>query len=142
MDLKRWRPRTSERVLALGFADLDVSPGNAVRPIVHFYGSIGEITDIEPADGNRGQPWPMIRVRAEWPAGMSGGPVLNEAGHVIGIVSSGICSSGVGTATYFSGSDMPARIFGSLQSGQSRMVFLSWGIQVGRPIGLRRPGPG
>jgi hypothetical protein len=33
------------------------------------------------------RPWPIFRVAADWPGGMSGGPVFNEAGHVVGIVS-------------------------------------------------------
>lgn len=115
VDLRRWHPSIGEHVQALGFADLDVADGSDDRPIAQYlYGSIGEITDIEPADGRRARPWPVIRVAAEWSAGMSGGPVFNEAGHVIGVVSSGIGGSGVGTATCFSGWDMPERIFGSL----------------------------
>jgi serine protease Do len=55
----------------------------------------------------------VIRVAAEWPGGMSGGPVFNEAGHVIGVVSSGI-AGGVGTATFFSGWNIPERIMGSI----------------------------
>jgi len=89
LDLRRWRPAIGERVLALGYADLD-----------HV-------------DGARGRPWPVFRVAADWPGGMSGGPVFNEADHVVGVVSSGI-AGGVGTATYFSGWNMPERIMGSI----------------------------
>lgn len=70
-----------ERVLALGFPDLDVEEGSEERPISQYlYGSFGEITDVKPADGARGRPWPMIRVADEWPGGMRGGPVFNEIG--------------------------------------------------------------
>ncbi|MCK1743481.1 trypsin-like peptidase domain-containing protein [Bradyrhizobium sp. 139] len=114
LDLRRWRPVRRERVLALGFADLDVEEGSEERPISQYlYGSLGEITDVEPADGARGRPWPVIRVAAEWPGGMSGGPVFNELGHVIGVVSSGI-AGGTGSATFFSGWNMAERIMGSI----------------------------
>ncbi|MCD9122759.1 serine protease [Cupriavidus sp. UGS-1] len=114
VDLRRWRPTRGERVLALGFAGLDAEEGDEDRPISQcLYGSFGQITDVEPADVARGRPWPMIRVAAEWPGGMSGGPVFNEAGHVIGVVSSGI-AGGTGTATFFSGWNMPERIMGSI----------------------------
>jgi serine protease Do len=114
LDLRRWRPVCGERVLALGFPDLDAEGGSDERPISQYlYGSFGEITDVEPADGARGRPWPVIRVAAEWPGGMSGGPVFNETGYVIGVVSTGI-AGGTGTATFFSGWNMPERIMGSI----------------------------
>jgi serine protease Do len=113
LDLRRWRPVRGERVLALGFPNLD-EEGREERPISQYlYGSFGEITDVEPADGARGRPWPVIRVAAEWPGGMSGGPVFNETGNVIGVVSSGI-AGGTGTATFFSGWNMAERILGSI----------------------------
>ncbi|WP_084293138.1 serine protease [Bradyrhizobium sp. WSM3983] len=114
LDLRRWRPVRGERVLALGFPDLDAEEGREERPISQYlYGSFGEITDVEPADGARGRPWPVIRLAAEWPGGMSGGPVFNESGNVIGVVSSGI-AGGTGTATFFSGWNMAERIMGSI----------------------------
>ena len=117
VDLRRWRPRENEQVMALGYADLDVDhngDGENQPMQQHLYGSLGRITGIEPADGASGRPWPRIRVEAEWPGGMSGGPVFNGAGHVIGIVSAGIEGQRVGTATFFSGWNMPQQIFGSI----------------------------
>lgn len=78
----------------------------------YLYGSFGEIIDIEPADPKRLRPWPLLRVSQEWPGGMSGGPVFNEAGHVVGVVSSGI--GDVGSATFFSGWKFPQAIFPNL----------------------------
>lgn len=117
VDLRRWWPRLGEPVMALGYADLDRPPlaSNDARPIAQeLWGAVGEIIDIEPPDGARAHPWPLIRISGEWPGGMSGGPVFNEAGHVIGLVSSGIEGVGVGTASIFAPWDMPERIFGSL----------------------------
>jgi serine protease Do len=122
VDLRRWYPRPGERVLALGFADLDVDSNDLGedRPISQYvYGSLASIVDVEPASGVRGRPWPQFRVAAEWPHGMSGGPVFNEAGHVIGVVSTGIEGQGIASATYFSGWNVPEQIFASLDPDNS-----------------------
>lgn len=121
LDLGHWKPRIGERVLALGFADLDVSEVRVVSQ--SLYGSMGEIIDIERADASRGRPWPMIRVSANWPGGMSGGPIFNEAGNVIGIVSSGIVGDNVGTATFFSGWEMPRQILRSVDPNNPGWFF-------------------
>lgn len=117
VDLRLWRPRTGEKVQALGYANLDRTFEGARddRPISQYlYACTATITDIEPADGARGRPWPLFRVEADWPGGMSGGPVFNEAGFVIGLVSAGFKGAEVSTATYFPGWDVPERTFGSL----------------------------
>lgn len=117
LDLRRWRPVPGERVMALGFADLDregTGEGDARAMTQYMYGSEAEIIEVQGPDGSSGRPWPVFRVEAEWPGGMSGGPVFNEAGNVIGLVSTGLVGAGVGTATYFSGWDLSARTFPSL----------------------------
>ena len=130
VDFRRWRPRLGERVLALGFAGLDQAGDHDTdddRPIEQqLYGSIGEIIHIEPADAARDRPWPLLRVDADWPGGMSGGPVFNEAGHVIGLVSTGFQGIGGATATWFAGWDVPERIFGSIDPDNPGR-FICWG---------------
>jgi len=117
VDLDGWYPSIDEELMAIGFADLDSESqdSGADRPIEQYmYMSIGRIIDIEPADKGRGRPWPRVNVDSDWPGGMSGGPVFNQAGNVVGIVSSGIGAVGVGIATFFSGWSLPQHIFGSL----------------------------
>jgi len=129
MDLRRWRPTVGERIMALGFPDLDVDHSDAGddRPFSQYiYGSEATIIEIQEADGGSGRPWPVFRVEANWPGGMSGGPVFNGAGHVIGIVSTGLVGVDVGTATYFSGWNMPEQTFRSIDPSNPGSVY-GWG---------------
>lgn len=98
------------------------------RPISKYlYGSVGVITDVESADATRSSPWPIIRIDANWPGGMSGGPVFNEAGNVVGVVSTGFQRVRGAAATFFSGWDMPTRVFTSKIDPSNPGAFLCWG---------------
>jgi serine protease Do len=103
VDLNGWRPSIGEVVLGIGYPNLDKKDGPDDRPISQYmYGAYGAITDIEPLDLGRSRSWPMVRVNADWPGGMSGGPVFNAAGNVVGIVSSGVDGTS-STAMIFGG---------------------------------------
>nr|QDF38817.1 trypsin-like peptidase domain-containing protein [Bradyrhizobium symbiodeficiens] len=53
-----------------------------------MYGSIGQVSGAFP-HGREHRPWPTFSVNGLWPpSGMSGGPVFNQDGEVIGLVSS------------------------------------------------------
>jgi serine protease Do len=126
LDLTCWRPRTGETVLALGFPNLDAERPESSddRPIEQYlFGSFATITDVEQADTSRGRPWPQIRVTASWPGGMSGGPVFNSDGRVIGVVSAGFDGEGGASATYLSGWPMPQRLLRSIDPSNPGWFF-------------------
>lgn len=87
-------PVIGDRVMAIGYPELTclqgASEAAAMTYTERMYGAVGRITNILPEGRGRFYPWPSIEVEAHWRSGMSGGPVFNEAGEVIGIVSSSI----------------------------------------------------
>ncbi|OJU48154.1 MAG: hypothetical protein BGO03_17170 [Mesorhizobium sp. 61-13] len=85
-------PRVGDTVIALGFPYVDTIKGNAdeVRSIISEGGlqaAYGVVTALHPKGRDRSNPTPVFEVEAHWPSGMSGGPVLNSSGEVIGLVS-------------------------------------------------------
>jgi serine protease Do len=147
VDLRRWQPRLGEIVLGLGFVGLDRDQADegGDRPIEQYLqGAFGRITEIVPAAGERGRPWPMIRVDTDWPGGMSGGPVFNEAGHVIGVISAGIRDQRAchGVSYFlrrlgFAGTDLCVH-----RPRQSGLVSLLRRLRYNRGTPALRPGPG
>lgn len=115
VDISTWRPTIGEVVLGMGYPNLDKDEGGSDdRPVSQYmYGAYGRITDIEPLDFNRGRPWPMVRVEADWDGGMSGGPVVNAAGNVIGVISTGV-DTNLSTAMIFGGWSAVRHMFPSL----------------------------
>ncbi|MCW3837236.1 serine protease [Sphingomonas canadensis] len=117
IDMRQWQPKVGERVMALGFADLDVDAhgeGDARAMSQYLYGSEAAICEIQKPDLQTNRPWPVFRVEADWPGGMSGGPVFNEEGNVIGLVSTGLVGGGIGTATSFAGWNVAEGTFRTL----------------------------
>ena len=85
-------PSVGDEVLALGYANLDLSPEGNLKSDDDFleaqlFASVGTVTEVIPRDPSSTRPWPLIRVKANWPGGMSGGPVFDKSGQVIGVVS-------------------------------------------------------
>ena len=103
-------PAIGDRVMAVGYPELTYLQGageSAARIFTErMYGAVGTVINILPTGRGQSYPWPTLEVDANWRSGMSGGPVFNEAGEVIGIVSSSIAPSedmpGVGYAVDFS----------------------------------------
>jgi serine protease Do len=87
----RWRPSIGEIVFAVGYPELDFK---AMRPdevkeylSEGMFGVYGAITNIFPIGRDKTRPTPVFEVEADWRSGMSGGPVFNQHGRVIGVVS-------------------------------------------------------
>lgn len=78
-------------VLAVGFPQLDLSEVDqeeqAALITEGMYGAYGRIVAIHAEGVSRSNPTPVFEIESDWPGGMSGGPVFNRAGEVIGIVS-------------------------------------------------------
>lgn len=107
----RWIPELGEVVLAFGYPTLKGTERDRyVRTASiseELYGAYGRVLRIFPegrGEHNRG---PGFEVEADWPSGMSGGPVFNSAGEAVGLVSSSIAPDGdepgVGYATWLHG---------------------------------------
>jgi len=119
MDVRRWQPTIGDRVMALGFADLDVDhrgEGDARAMTQYLYGSLATIVEVRPPESSSGRPWPLLVVEAEWPGGMSGGPVFNEDGHVIGLVSTGVVGAGISTVASFAGWNVAEQTFQTIDA--------------------------
>jgi serine protease Do len=85
----KW-PKVGDEVMAIGFPELGLIHDRAIDADVlteRMYGSIGRVTAVLPS-GREHRPWPTFAVDSHWPGGMSGGPVFNQDGEVIGLVSS------------------------------------------------------
>jgi serine protease Do len=71
-----------------------------------MYGVYGRIRKIHPKGTSTVNLTPVFEVEGYWPSGMSGGPVFNSAGEVVGLVSRSLEPDGnlpgVSFATYFS----------------------------------------
>lgn len=102
-------PRIGETVIAFGFPQIDTFRGDqeAVRTTIEegMCAAYGRVTKLLPQGRDRANPTPVFEVEANWPSGMSGGPVLNESGEIIGLVSrslapEGGASAGTGWATW------------------------------------------
>jgi serine protease Do len=102
-------PTVGDTIVALGFPDLDCKPldDEAIQYLLSdgMSAAYGRIIGIH-SKGLRNDPTPVIEVEANWPSGMSGGPVFNTRGEVIGIVSRSLPPSegkpGIGSAACLS----------------------------------------
>jgi serine protease Do len=55
-----------------------------------MFAAYGRVTDLYPCGRDHSNPTPVFEVEADWPSGMSGGPVFDAKGEVIGLVSRGL----------------------------------------------------
>jgi len=100
-------PDVGEIVFAVGYPELVIEALNEDEIARYLregmFGVYGQVTNLYPNGRGRTRPSPGFEVKADWPSGMSGGPVFNQRGEVIGVVSSSLPPSdegpGIGYAT-------------------------------------------
>ena len=87
--LNGWRPTVGEYVLAVGYPHLKPDETSDDMRVVEeaMSGAYGRITRVFPEGRDSVHPTPVFEVEADWPSGMSGGPVFNRMGEVVGVVS-------------------------------------------------------
>jgi serine protease Do len=105
-------PRPGDLVVAIGYPKIDTFSGNeeSARTTIDEGMAVayGRVTKILPHGRDRSNPTPVFEVEANWPSGMSGAPVLDARGEVIGIVSRSYVpedgdGTGIGWATWLEG---------------------------------------
>jgi len=99
LQLRGWQPVIGEYVLAFGYPELKPAStldDSEIQAIIEdgLYCAYGRITRLFPEGRDSTNPTPVFEVEANWPSGMSGGPVVNEQGNVIGIVSRSLAPDG------------------------------------------------
>jgi serine protease Do len=102
-------PRIGDIVVAIGFPGVATFRGNVneARTIVEegMFVAYGQVTALHANGRDHSTPTPVFEVKANWPPGMSGGPVFNKDGVVIGVVSRSLLpeegkKAGIGWATW------------------------------------------
>lgn len=91
LPISRTSPSIGEEVLAIGFPILGSKHDVAHDGIAfeeRMYGAPGKIVELLPDGQSTSKPWPSFRIEGNWKSGMSGGPVINASGEVVGVVSS------------------------------------------------------
>lgn len=93
-------PTVGEVVFAVGYPELSFEAlnGDEIARYLRegMFGVYGQVTNLCPNGRGRTRASPGFEVEADWPSGMSGGPIFNQRGEVIGVVSSSLPPSDVG----------------------------------------------
>jgi len=102
-------PAIGDEIFAIGYPILGSTFSNTSSSMIfeeRMYGAGGIVTALHPAGTSAMKPWPTFEIEGNWEGGMSGGPVINLKGEVVGIVSSSFApyeeSPGVGFAVQLS----------------------------------------
>jgi S1-C subfamily serine protease len=96
LDLDRRLPNVGDHVAAFGFrqgmvkATRTASGGRHLDLDSLLTASVGVVRDVHHLRRDQRLPFPCFHIGARFDGGMSGGPVLNEAGKLIGVVCSGV----------------------------------------------------
>jgi serine protease Do len=93
-----WIPTLGEHVLAVGYSELDCKllDERAREALLDegMYGAYARITAVHNAGRDARHATPVFEVEGDWRGGMSGGPVFNASGEVVGLVSRSLAPSG------------------------------------------------
>ena len=84
--------KNGDRVMAVGYPKITSWRRPAAEMVTfqeEMRGSIGQVIEVKDKWDQENKIWPTLTVDVQWASGMSGGPVLNENGEVVGIVSRG-----------------------------------------------------
>jgi len=100
-------PEVGEIVFAVGYPELCLQALNEEEVERYLkegmFGVYGRVTNLYPKGRGKTRGSPGFEVEADWPSGMSGGPVFNQRGEVVGVVSSSLQPGdegpGIGYAT-------------------------------------------
>ncbi len=91
INLKNSNPKTGDYVFAVGFPKILERQNLSIEEVAvideDICGAFGKISALVPHGRGSIFPTPAIEVESEWPPGMSGGPVFNMKGQIIGVVS-------------------------------------------------------
>lgn len=107
--MKGWIPEVGEMVLAVGFPELDLSEVDEAKQSAllteGMYGAYGRVVTVHEQGTSTSNPTPVFEVESDWPPGISGGPVFNSNGEVVGMVSRSLRAmsghAGAGFAVHF-----------------------------------------
>jgi len=87
-------PAIGDIVVALGFPGIETEVGTSadVQNLIteNMAAAYGKVVAVHIEGRDLANPTPVFEVEANWPSGMSGGPVFNAQGEVVGIVSRSI----------------------------------------------------
>lgn len=113
LKLAKTSSKIGDIVMGVGFPIQGASTLNEdAHPLYkeELHGAIGRVTDLLPNGLERRRPWASFQIEGNWKSGMSGGPVLNTDGEVVGVISSSLPPSedgpGIGFAVDLAKYDM------------------------------------
>lgn len=81
-------PKKGDRLAAFGYPNAVVSVGEGIKIDVAPKTAVGHVVEVHRERRDQRIPWPALQTDARFDGGMSGGPVVNAQGRLIGVVSS------------------------------------------------------
>ena len=126
--------KVGDRLMAVGYPGIKSwrrPDAQAVTYQEEMRGSVGTVIEVSSDWDHDRKIWPTIVVDARWRPGMSGGPVFNENGEVVGIVSRGIDEQEDGAACsralWLEALPYRSDIYGSVDPGNPGWIC-GWGV--------------